>query len=178
MHISENQKLDILINLLNERYNASHKIRERSLRFTIWVLGLAVALIWILINESLLTLSQKVILTILVITLEGVTFWFIYSLKSGFKKNREVMIKLEEALGCYQEGLYLESKAVYPNEYKNKKEKTRFSHFKSIYILLIPIAILIIFLIWLTPSEEGKSQSSSQTKYQLQIESQKAEGRR
>jgi len=108
MNISENQKLDILINLLTERYNAAHKIRERSLRFTIWALGLVLTLIWILINGSLLTLSPTVILIIIVITLEGITFWVLYFLKSGFGKNRYVMIKLEEALSCYQEGLYLE----------------------------------------------------------------------
>jgi len=177
MQIDEKEKTHILINLLNERYNASHKIRERSLRLTIWVLGSAVALVWILISGTSLTLYQKLILTILVIVLGGITFWFIYALERGFDKNRKVMIDLEEALGCYKEGLYLDSRTLYPNGYKQIREKSLFSHFKSIYALLIPITVLIILLIWLKPLEEKQDPTSGQTKHQSQVKTEKAERR-
>ena len=114
MQIDEKEKADILVSLLNERYNASHKIRERSFRITIWVLGLAVAFVWILINGTSLTLYQKLIMTILVIILGVTTFWFVYALERGFDKNRKVMIDLEEAIGCYKEGIYLDSRTLYP----------------------------------------------------------------
>jgi len=177
MEIDESEKIDILLNLLNERYSASHKIRERSLRLTIWILGLAVAFIWILVSGTSLTLHQKWILTVIVAVLGGVSFWFVYALERGFDKNREVMIDLEEALGCYQEGLYIDSKALYPNEYKQLNNKSRFSHFKSIYILTIPIAILIILLIWFKPSKEAQGPTSEQTKHQSPVQTEKVERR-
>lgn len=177
MQIDQKVKTTILLNFLSERYNVSHKIRERSLRLTIWILGLAVALVWILVSGTSLTPSQKWILTILVIILGAVTFWFLYSLERGFNKNRKVMIGLEEALGCYEEGVYLASKTLFPSEYKELKKKSRFSHFKSIYILIIPIAILIVVLIWLTPPKEVKAPISDQTEHQSQTNIEKSERR-
>ena len=169
MQIDSKEKIDILLHLLNERYNASHRIRGRSLRLTIWVLGLAVAFVWILVSGAYLTLSQKSILTLLVIVLGAVIFWFIYALERGFDNNRKVMIDLEEALGCYEKGFYLESRALFPSEYKKLNKKTKFSHFKSIYALILPIALLIIFLIWLAPSKEGRGSISEQPKPQSSI---------
>ena len=45
MKINEDSKIDILRDLLKERYEASHKMRDRSLKFAIWVLGFGIALI-------------------------------------------------------------------------------------------------------------------------------------
>ena len=154
MQIAEKDKVNILINLLNERYNASHKIRERSLKFTIWILGFAIAFLWILLNETSFTFPQKWILTFLVIVIGGIAFWFLIALEKGLNNNRNVMIDLEDVLGCYKKGTYIASKTIYPNEYKEKEIRSWFAHFKSIYILLIPIAILLICLIWLKPTQQ------------------------
>jgi len=154
MKIYNKDKMNILLNLLNERYNASHKIRERSLKFTIWILGFAIAFVWILLNEASFTLPQKWVLTFLVIVIGGITFWFLYALEKGFDNNRKVMIDLEDVLGCYKKSAYIASKTIFPSEYKEKKSRSRFAHFKSIYILMLPIVILLIFLIWLKPAQQ------------------------
>ena len=150
MEHNKEDKITILLHLLSERYNAAHHIRERSFRLTIWILGIAVAFIWILVSGTSLNPSQKWILTLIVIIIGASTIWFLRSLETGLHKNHDVMISLEEAIGCYQEGLYLDSKTLFPNEYK-KNKKSWSSHFKTIYILIIPVTILIIILIWLTP---------------------------
>lgn len=170
MEINQKDKITILLHLLNERYNASHKIRETSLRLTIWILGLAVAFVWILVSGTSLTPMQKVVLTIIVIILGGSIIWFLRSLESGSGKNRKAMIDLEEALGCYERGLYLESRVVFPNEYKTNKERAWSSHFRSIYILIIPIAILIIILIWLTPPKGVSGSQAEKINHQSQIQ--------
>ena len=168
MEINQKDKITILLHLLNERYNASHKIRETSLRLTIWILGLAVAFVWILVNGTTLTAMQKLVLTIIVIILGGSIIWFLHSLETGSIKNRKVMIDLEEALGCYEKDLYIESRTLFPNDYKTNSKRAWSSHFKSIYILIIPITILIIILVWLTPlngancSQAGKINPQSQ----------------
>jgi len=41
MEINKEDKITILLNLLNERYQSAHRIRERSFRMTLWILGLA-----------------------------------------------------------------------------------------------------------------------------------------
>lgn len=155
MEIEENQKLTVLLSLLNERYNASHKMRERSLKFTIWVLGFALALIWLLIKGDPLHVTERAILTVVVVLGIAISFWFLCSIKIGFDKNRGVTIKIEEVLGCYKMDYYDKEETLYPKEYKQKK-KGIWSHFKSIYILMFPIAILLIVLIWIRPYPDDK----------------------
>lgn len=173
MEINQKDKITILLHLLNERYNASHKIRETSLRLTIWILGLAVAFVWILVSGTSLTPLQKLVLTIIVIILGGSIIWFLRSLESGSGKNRKVIIDLEEALGCYEKDLYLEARELFPNEYKTNTKKAWSSHFKSIYILIIPIAILIIILIWLTPPKGVSGSQAEKTNHQSHIQIEK-----
>jgi len=169
MKIYNKDKITILLNLLNERYDASHKIRERSLKFTIWIMGFAIALIWILLNAVTLAIYQKWVLTVLVVVIAGITFWFLYALEKGFDNNRKVMITLEEVLDCYKKGAFIASKTLFPSEYKELKKKSRFAHFKSIYILIFPIAILLICLIWLEPAQQH------QKKMGVALENQKNE---
>ncbi len=156
MDIDEREKVTIVLGLLNERYNASHKMRERSLQFAIWILGIGIAFVWILLSEVSLTISLRTILTLLVIVIGGGVLWFLYALEKGFEKNREVMINIEETLGCYTEGKYIDSKPLFPKEYKETRKKSPFGHFRSIYILIISVTILIIFLIWFVPTYQHK----------------------
>lgn len=158
MELDENQKLTVLLSLLNERYITSHKMRERSLKFTIWVLGFVVGLIWLLIIGDPLALSEKIILTLVVILGISISFWFLYSIMMGFDNNRGVLIKIEEVLGCYKEGYYNKEGTLFPKAYKQKK-MGKWSHFKSIYFLMFPIALLLIVLIWIQPySVEKKTE--------------------
>lgn len=153
MDINNDDKIPILLNLLSERYNSAHNIRERSLKLTIWALGLAVAFIWILVKGTTLLLSQKIILTFFIIVLCVNILWFLYSLQKGAEKNRKVMIDIEEALGCYDEGVYLSERALFPKQYKDKNKKSWCTHFKTLYLLIFPITFIIMFLIWVTPSK-------------------------
>lgn len=157
MQIHESDKVNILLNLLNERYNASHKMRERSLNFAIWILGFVVVSIgWLLLNGARLTASQGCALTVIVIVIGIITFWFLQAIKKGFDKNMEVMINIEQALGCYKQGLYNDSKALFPNEYKYVKKQPLSSHFISIYVWIIVAAVVTIFMIWFNANQQGQ----------------------
>jgi len=162
MEINENDKIKILLNLLNERYNASHRMRERSLNFAIWILGFGVAIAWLLLGGVSLTVSQKVILTPFLIIISALTIYFLHAIKKGFDNNRNIMIDIERVLGCYEKGIYLNTKPLFPKEYEeNKKGTSSFrrvlkilgSHFVSIYIWIIAVALMIMFLIWFSPSK-------------------------
>lgn len=150
MNINEDNKIDILLGLLKERYEASHKMRDRSLKFAIWILGFGIALIWILLSGLSLGLVQKIILTVFVVIVGFLTGIFLKSIDKGFVNNRKVMIRIEEALGCYENGVYVENGPLFPNEYKDlSKKKT--AHFTSIYNWLVVMGLVIISVIWLGP---------------------------
>lgn len=148
MEISHEKKVDVLLNLLNERYEASHRMRERSLSFALWILGFGIAMAWMLLSQMALTFSQKIILTIFVVVIGILTKKFLASIEVGFDKNRKVMIKIEEALECYKADVYIETTALFPEEYKNLDKKET-SHFTSLYQWIWSIVAMLIFLIWL-----------------------------
>ena len=149
MEIPDNKKIDILLHLLSERYTASHRMRERSLNFAIWILGFGIAMIWMLLSEISLTFSQKIILTIFAVIIGCLTKKFLNSIEVGFDRNRNVMIKIEEVLRCYESNIYCNS-PLFPQEYKNLDKKET-SHFISLYLWLWTIVGMVMALIWLEP---------------------------
>ena len=93
-----------------------------------------------------------------------ISFWFLCSIQKGFNKNRELIIKMEKIIHCYDEGVYTEKEILFPKEYGEHKKKNLMSHFKSIYILLFPIAILLVVLIWIIPYSKEKQDAKPESK--------------
>ncbi len=150
MRINDDKKVDILLNLLKERYEASHKMRERSLSFAVWIMGFGIALIWILIGGPSLGLWQKIVLTGFVLVASALTRKFLKSIESGFKNNHEVMVRIEDILGCYEKNSYVETESLFPEKYKHLSNKDT-SHFGSIYVWLVGMGVALILMIWLSP---------------------------
>ncbi|PJA62457.1 MAG: hypothetical protein CO162_00940 [bacterium (Candidatus Ratteibacteria) CG_4_9_14_3_um_filter_41_21] len=176
MQINDKDKITILLNLLGEHYNASHKMRERSLNFAIWILGFGVAIIWLLLSGASLTISQNIFLTLFVTIVSLLTIYFLHAIEKGFHTNRNIMIDIQRVLGCYEQGIYVDSKSLFPKEYEEKykekkgdKEKNKMTvqnlkkflrtldfHFVSIYIWIILITLMIILLIWINPNQQNQ----------------------
>jgi len=150
MQINNDKKIDILMILLRERYEASHKMRERSMAFATWVMGFGIALIWILLSDSPLGLWQKIILTAFIFVGGILTKKFLKSIHVGFENNHKVMVKIEETLGCYEKGVYIEEESLFPGNYKDLSNKET-SHFGSIYAWLVAMGFVLILMIWLSP---------------------------
>jgi hypothetical protein len=148
----EKDKIGILLNLLNERYHASHQMRERSLKFAMWILGFViVAIPWLLFHQEL-SQCAKLTLTILLLIIGVITYLFIRAIHLGFNKNWKLIIKIEEALGCYEKGLFVNSIQLFPEEYKNVQKIFPTSHFTLIYIWIVIAVILTGFFIWFNPN--------------------------
>jgi len=157
MELIEDQKLKILLAALQERYNASHKIRERSIQFTLWISGMAIGLGWLLISQKALVFSQRVALTLLILALFAGTIYFLTGLRRGFRKNREAMINCERALGMHDSGVYLADGALLPAEYSLTNRRWS-EHFHTLYVWLILMAVSLLILTW-TCSEPTRNLS-------------------
>ena len=163
MTLNDDHKLQILLAELQERYNASHKIRERSIQFTLWISGMAIGLGWLLISQTGLELSQRVALTLLISALFAGTIHFISGLGRGFRKNREAMIKCERALGMHDSGVYLTDAPLLPLEYSHTKRKWS-NHFCTLCVWLILVAMSLFILTWTCPDPAEKISSEVKTK--------------
>ena len=162
MHLNEDQKLQVLLADLQERYNASHKIRERSIKFTLWISGMAIGLGWMLISHKVLVLPQRIALTLLVLALFVGTLYFLMGLKRGFRRNREAMINCERALSMHDSGIYLADGPLLPLEYSRTNRKWS-DHFHTLYVWLILVAVSLLILTWTCPEPKKKLSSNIKT---------------
>lgn len=153
INLNEDQKLQVLITELQERYNASHKIRERSIQFTLWISGMAIGLGWLLISQKTLVLTQKIALSLLIAALFAGTLYFIMGLRRGFQKNREAMIKCEHALRMHDSDVYLADTPLLPDEYSSTNRKWS-NHFYTICVWLLVVAIPLLILTWTSPDQK------------------------
>ena len=154
MDIPEEQKPSIVQNLLSERYSAEHKMRERSVNFTTWILGLGIALLWVLLTKADLGLFQKLFSSVFVLLFCAVSIWFLSEICRGFKTNHSVIVKLESILKFYEKGYYLEGHTVLPDKYKNSSKHRIPSHFKSLYTLIAVLSVFLIVLIVTKPASQ------------------------
>ncbi|MBA7519475.1 hypothetical protein ES705_11554 [subsurface metagenome] len=157
--MEEDNKITVILNLLNERYNSSHKMRERSQSFAVWIAGLGIALIWILIKDINLDVSQRIILSILTVIMGVLSVYFIKAIQRGFNNNRTITIKLENLLGCYKVNEYIKDGTLFPEEYKNKS-KSWSNHFSTLYCWIICVLLIVIVFIWINPCK-GKSNTTA-----------------
>ncbi|MCK5021457.1 MAG: hypothetical protein KAS32_30880 [Candidatus Peribacteraceae bacterium] len=167
--MDNDNKIEIILNLLNERYNSSHKMRERSQSFAVWIAGLGIALIWILINGTNLNILQRFLVSILTIGLGGLSIYFISAIQRGFNNNREITIKLEKLLGCYKKNEYIEDDRLFPEEYKSKN-KLWSNHFSTLYSWIICVLLIVIVFIWNNP---GKANTTAKIDHPVKEISQK-----
>jgi len=145
--LKDSEKPTILFELLKERYAAEHNMRERSTTFVIWVLGLGIALIWVLLIQVHLSILQKIITCVFITSYTGFSFKFIHEISQGFKSNRKIIVKIENLLGFHTTGYYIKNDSIFPEHYKINYNKYKpSSHFASLYWLLTIVAIFIILI--------------------------------
>ncbi len=148
MEISGDKRADVLLALLKERYEASHKMRDRSYNFSVWIMGLGMALVWLILSRPDICSNQRITLSALVVAMGLLSFRFLRNIDRGFEGNRAIMIRIERTIGCYEKSLYCDEESLYPKRYQ-ELGKTATSHFLSLYILLVTLGLGIIALLWI-----------------------------
>lgn len=160
MDIPEEKKLEILLSQLQERYEALHKMRDRSMQFVLWIIGLGLGMAWLLINETVSTTEQKYAITFLLLVLCIVVWCFVYAIERGFKANRRIMIRIEKALKLYEKDYYDMPKSILPAEFSRQRIGWT-GHFSSLYMLIFVVFIALIVLTWINPCKPKSTDSSA-----------------
>ncbi len=169
MDISEERKLEVILSQLHERYEALHKMRDRSMQFVLWILGFGLGMAWLLINKASFTLAQKILISILLIILGVTTFYFVCSIGRGFNVTRQIIIKMETSLKLYDKNYYNISDSILPSEYSSKKTGLT-GHFKTLNALIIVVLLSLIILTWANPCKpKSINFSATMAPNQMQI---------
>jgi len=152
LNLPEDTKLEILMAQLQERYNALHKMRDRSMQFVLWILGFALGIAWLLIREVTLNVWQKWAVFVLVIIIGIISFIFVRAIAQGFCKNRRIIISIESLLGLHETGFYGTSVSILPKSYSKDRPRCT-DHFSTLYLLMAVIFGLLILLTFVNPSK-------------------------
>jgi|CXWL01.1.fsa_nt_gi hypothetical protein len=143
-----NDKQNLLLELLKERYEAAHQMRQRGQNFTVWILGLGIALAWKLLDGNALDSIHKIIITVFVLGIAYYSKDFIECIEMGFERNRELIKTIEEELGLYADGFCKSGAPLYPHSYRDLSKKNT-HHFSSLKRLLCSVQIFLISFIWI-----------------------------
>ena len=153
MNMNDQQKLDILIQALQERNASVHTIRERVQTVSLWILGLLLASSGYIFQSNIcFDKIQKIALAIFVLIVWLVIRKYYFAdLEKGFNSQRKILAKIENALGFYEEAFFNEEKeSVYPKEWKKSGQKgSEGKFFENTYNLLAVGFGILIFTILL-----------------------------
>jgi hypothetical protein len=143
-------------------------MRDRSMQFALWILGLGLGMAWLLINEAALTYLQQWAITFLLILLCLATFWFIHSIACGFETHRQIIVRLETALKLYEQDYYCAHESILPNKFSKKKRRWT-DHFKTLDVIIVTVFISLIILTWANPCNIKSKNIRSSELNQIQI---------
>lgn len=176
LELPPEKKIDIALAQLSERYTALHNMRDRSMQFTIWILGLGLALGWLLLSEIALTKTQTGILVLFLILIFLASRHFLRGIRTGFENNMKIALSLERALLLLEPGAYIESKAILEEKFADKKpdaprniaEKIQNAmkcteHFFTLDCLLVTVFMLLFLLTLANPCGRQISQGPRQS---------------
>jgi uncharacterized membrane protein len=156
LNLSDEKRIDILISQLNERYGALHKMRDRSMHFTLWILGLGLALAWLLISEVTLSGWQPFIVAFFLLVFGFCSVVFLRAIQRGFNKNRDIVIRIERLLSLYEKDFYGKVGSVLPEDFSSKKFHWA-GHFPTLYILMVVVLIWLTVLTFINPCKHVRA---------------------
>ncbi|MDO9545682.1 MAG: hypothetical protein Q7J07_02900 [Pelolinea sp.] len=148
--ISGEKKVDVAVSQLAERYTALHNMRDRSMQFAVWILGLGFVMAWLLISEVALTPLQTYLTFAFLVVIGVASFLFVRGIHIGFKNNMAIAARLEEALMLFEAGTYHRTLPVLNGDFNSKKFKPT-EHFFTLYCLLAAVYLFLVLLVIVNP---------------------------
>lgn len=148
VQLNGDQKIQVLLAQMNERCQAWHHMRDRSMQFTIWILGLEIAASWKLLQGTGDGPAYKIVVTALAVILGIAAFHFLKSIDAGARSNRKTLVKIETALGLHSIGSFSANASLLPSHYKDTKLNVN-AHFVTLYILLLTATLFLLGIIWI-----------------------------
>lgn len=175
LELPTDKKIDVALAQLSERYTALHNMRDRSMQFTIWILGLGLALAWLLLSEIALTTPQTFVLLIMLIAIPYASYLFLRGINAGFKKNMNIARRLERALLLFESGTYLEKQSILGEDFAGEKPAAPThltgrikhamkctDHFHTLNCLLVTVFLLLFLLTLANPCGRQNPQGPRQ----------------
>lgn len=150
LNLTNDQKLEVLRQALDERYKSIHIIRERVQSISLWILGLFVtAGGWLLQSDKILAFREQLFFSGVILT--SVIFLHIFylgDLEKGFKTQQRIQAKIEDILGLCSPGAYSQD-SIYPKEWSTAgTNNSKGNFFFHNYFLIYLATTILLACLW------------------------------
>jgi hypothetical protein len=163
--IGEEKKVDIVLAQLAERYSALHCMRDRSMQFTLWILGFGLGMAWLILSEVVFSSYQAALGLLFLLVMGAASLFFLRGIHIGFNNNMAIAARLESTLGLFQSGLYHRTMPILNGDFARKSRKPT-GHFVTLYFLMGSVYTLLIIMLLVNPNaDRNKSGASISTAY-------------
>ena len=147
-YINNDNKTDILLAALDERYKSIHAIRERVQSIGVWALGILFGTGGWLIQSgvALSSFEKGIYLFGVVVAFIVLRFYYLEDLCKGFKNQLRITARLEKTLGLFSPNFFDSSDTpIYPKEWE--KSGTQEGNGNFFYASYLLIYVGIVFLV-------------------------------
>jgi hypothetical protein len=149
--LTNDQKLQVLMRALEQRYRAIDNIRDRVQNVCLWILGLFATGGGILLKAGIpLSLTNKFSLSIMiVVAVLALRIFYFRDLERGFRAQQRIQARIEEVIGLSRKGVF-GNDSIFPEEWAvagTQKGKGRF--FSHNYLLIYLGTIFLLCGIWI-----------------------------
>jgi hypothetical protein len=150
LNLTNDQKLEVLRQALDERCKSIHTIRERVQSISIWILGLFVtAGGWLLQSDKTLACREQIFFSaIILISVIFLHIFYLGDLEKGFKTQQRIQAKIEDTLGLCSPGTYSQD-SIYPKEWAKAGTKdSKGNFFFHNYVLIYFATAILLTCVW------------------------------
>jgi len=136
----DNQSADILIALYSQQHSNAQTILEKISKMTTGVCGIMVVIDgWLVANLGTLKDIHHYILSSAILILTGIAVYAIWTRHKEFIAVAKLIVRVETALGIYEEGRYIPKQTLFPVAYQNlgKDDYEHGNKFRNSHILVV-----------------------------------------
>jgi len=144
----EQENQEVLLSLLNLRNNNLKNLKDKVYKSTTFTATLFMIFIgWIVESKAQYSIMNSVFLTISVFGIWISNYIAIRTFRSAIKKNRWVLIRIEQCLSLYENGFYhSDGKSLYPNHWQNEIIVEKNTIFRLLMIIPAVVATICIWI--------------------------------
>ena len=129
MDVSEQDKVGVLTEAMDQLYKEAVFWRDRSWTVTAWLIGVQLTIT----AASIFVQGTHLVAVLPILALTGVATYYLHGNYSSYKTALQVLSDVNEALGFFEKGKYLPDSALYPETWR--KPKVRYTKGTGFFIV-------------------------------------------
>src|SRR5574341_1524759 len=143
---SKNESYDMIKMMYSHFWQEIYFRREREWKTVYSVMAFYVFLAWLIIEKQFSTkeIFLSCLILFVIILSAVISIWFLIENANRHTDMAKVLRKISKELGCYDKGIYIEGKALFPKKWIKFGKKKSIFYLHIAFIILFALANIIL----------------------------------